>query len=599
MRYISIFLTLLLAGHSCLLAEVQITARFNPPRIALGDQAQYIVEITETDNSKQPEVEKIASLPIPQSEELKFRNGRTTSSRQTSIINGATEYRVTQNLIIDALPASTGKFVIPAFIFEYKGERFQVPAASLEVVERSADAGPTRAELIFLRAELPKKLYVGQHIPVELKLYIEESAQLRGLNSFDRSADGFTISELPEDYREAVEMENGRRYRTLTWPLTLTAIQTGDQELSFQFGLTVRLPGQDNRRDSFGRSPFGGSLFDDFFSRPERINVYSEAASIEVLPLPEAGKPKSFSGAIGDFAMEVGADSDQATQGEPIMLTVEIKGRGNFERITGPDFPETAAWKHYDPEINFEASDASGLSGSQRFDYVFIPQESGKLKLPETRFSYFDPQQEEYIELTAPPIPVDVSPAKSSPVTAPVLPKPSGQENELQLSKSLSGEEALLTLDYRPKPSRPVGRDILRSPLFIVGNILAGCLLAATAFLLHRRKKNCNDPGYALRVSSKQSLRAATAAYKAALSSGEADVFFKEGQIAIRHAATLRTGRPMQSAECSQIEALLPTEAAGDCRAFFEIADAHRFGGSTEKELNEAAQKLERVLTAL
>ncbi|PXA04916.1 hypothetical protein DDZ13_02830 [Coraliomargarita sinensis] len=599
MRLLSIFTIILATFPAALLAEIQVTARFNPPRIALGDRTQYVIEVSETSDRSQPEVERITSLPIPESNKLELRNGRTSKSQQTRIVNGAAEYSVTQSLIIDASAPGVGDFTIPAYTFEYKGQRLRVPAATLKVLERSADAGPSRDELIFLKADLPEKLYVGQMVALDLKLYVGEEAQLRGLNSFDRSADGFTISELPEDYREGVEMVKGRRYRTLTWPLTLTPIQTGEQALSFQFALTARLPGQNNNRDRFGRSPLGSSLFDDFFGRSERINVYTDALSIDVLPLPEEGQPESFSGAIGDIAMEVGTDSDTTAQGEPIMLSVVLKGSGNFERITGPSFADSDDWKHYDPETQFEPADSLGLTGSQRFDYVFVPQRPGKLSIPETRFSYFDPEQEEYVELTAPPIPVEVSPAKNNFSPTPPPPTRGTPEPDLQLSKALSSEEALLTLDYRPKEPRPVGYGILRSPVFIGLNILAGLLIAAGATLLYRNRRHRQDPRYALRAEAKQALKAARQGYLEALRADDAETFYKQGELAVRHAATVKTGRSMQSAESAQIEALLSGQAAEDCRAFFETANAHRFGGNAEKAYTDAQQQIERILKAL
>lgn len=599
MRLLSILFITLVSIPATLLAEVQVSARFNPPRIALGDQSQYIIEVAETSESGQPQVEQITSLPIPQSNKLELRNGRISKSQQTRIVNGAAEYNVTQSLIIDASAPGVGSFTIPAYTFKYKGQRLQVPAAILEVVERSADAGPAQDELIFLKADLPEKLYVGQRIAVDLKLYLAEEVRISGLNSFDRSGDGFTISELPENYHEGVEQVKGRRYRTLTWPLTLTPIQTGEQKLNFQFGLTARLPNQENSREPFGRSPFGGSLFDDFFGRSERLNVYTDALKINVLPLPEQGQPESFSGAIGDMAMEVGADAEQAVQGEPIMLSVVLKGRGNFERINGPRFPESQDWKHYDPEAQFEAGDSLGLSGSQRFDYVFIPQRAGKLQLPATKFSYFDPKEEAYVELTAPPIPVEVAPAKNNFNPTPATPTPEAPAQEMKLSNALSSEEALLALDYRPRPPRPVGLDILRNPLFIGLNIMAGLAVIGGGLLLRRNKRHREDPGYRLQAAARHSLKEARQAYLRARQKNDAEAFYKQGQSAIRHAATLKTGHTMQSADSAEIEALLSGQAVEDCRNFFEAANAHRFGGTTREALSEAQQQLETTLKAL
>lgn len=583
-----------------LFAETTVTARFDPPRIAMGDRAKYIVELTETDNRSQPAVESVNRLPIPPTSAIRFSNGRISNNSQTRIINGAAQYSATQSLIIDASPTKVGQITIPAYTFKYKGDTLEVPAATLQVVERSADAGPTQDELIFLRADLPDTLYVGQTVAFDLKLYAEEDVQLRELHSFDWSDGGFTVSELPDEASKGIETLNGWRYRTLTWPLTLTPIQTGAQQISLAFSLTARLPNEDSSGDPFGgRSPFGRSLFDDLIGRTERLNIDTDNITIDVRPLPENGQPESFSGAIGDLALEVGTDVEQAVENEPIMLSVVLRGQANFERITGPDFADSPDWKHYDPEIKFDASDALGLKGSQRFDYVFIPQRAGKLKLPETRFSYFDPKEEEYVELTAPGITVEVSPGQRSFSPAPTLPQSAEPKSDMALSKTLTPEKALLTLEYRPEPARPVGYGILSSRAFITLNVLAGLLLAGSCIALVIRKRYREDPAYPIRSAARQSLREAKQAYQRAAQADDIEDFFRHGQSAIQHAATMRTGRSMQSADSADIESLLDSQAANDCRDFFATANAQRFSGSSKKDISDARQQIERILKAL
>lgn len=598
MRFKSSVLFLLLLIQQSLLAEIQVSTRFYPPRIAIGEQAQYLVEIKETDSRSQPQIERLTSLPIPQTGGLNLRNGRTSSNQQTRIVNGTAEYSVTQSLIIDASPPKVGTFTIPQYVFEYKGEQLSAPAATLEVVERAADAGPTTDELVFLKAELPDTLYVGQTVSLDLKLYLSEEVRLSSLNSFDRSADGFTISELPENSDERSELYNGRRYRVLTWPLTVTPIRTGAQKLNFQFSLTAQLPGRDNRRDIFGRSPFGGSLFDDFFGRAERLNVYTDLAGIHVLPLPKP-QPDSFSGAIGQFAMEVGTDADTAVQGEPIMLSVIIKGRGNFERIEGPAFTGGPDWRHYDPEEQFDSSDPRGLSGSKRFDYLFIPQRAGQLVLPETEFSYFDPDSAEYVDLSTPPIEIAVSPAQNTFVAPASTQLPRSAESDIELSRTLTAEEALLTLDYRPRKARPIGRGILSNPSFIVLNAATGLALIGTALALGKLKRNREDPTYPIRREARQSLGEDRKAYLDALAREDADAFYSAAQSAIRSAATAQTGRSMRSAEGSQLAGLLPEDAAAACTDFFAAANAHRFGGHPARNLEKAGEQVKTILKAL
>ncbi|HKK18187.1 MAG TPA: hypothetical protein VJ952_05850, partial [Opitutales bacterium] len=197
------------------------------------------------------------------------------------------------------------------------------------------------------------------------------------------------------------------------------------------------------------------------------------------------------------------------------------------------------------------------------------------------------------------PIPIEVSPAKTVAAPPPTTPAPTAPESGLALSNILSSEEALLTLDYRPEEPRPVGYGILRSPAFIGLNLLAALVLGGGAFLLYRSKRRREDPDYVARAAAKKSLKEARQAYLKALRDDDADTFYKQGQNAIRQAATLRTGHPMQSAESTRIEALLDGQMVEDCRAFFAAADAHRFGGNTEKTHCEAQEQLERILKAL
>ena len=99
-----------------------------------------------------------------------------------------------------------------------------------------------------------QQLYVGQTTPITLKLYISSNVTAARAQCLRARADGFTVSDLPEESSESVEMLNGSRYRVYSWPLTITPISAGPQDLNFQFTLAAQMPDQRNARDS----PFGG-----------------------------------------------------------------------------------------------------------------------------------------------------------------------------------------------------------------------------------------------------------------------------------------------------------------------------------------------------
>jgi hypothetical protein len=594
------FLTLLALTAS---AEISVTAIFNPARIAMGDKAQYVVEIKETSDSHKPDVERINTLPISQSSGLELSNGRTSSSSQTSIINGSAEYSVTQQLIIDAKPPHVGKFTIPGFDLPYKGEIYRAPAATLEVVERPADAGPTTDELIFLKTNAPEQLYLGQTTPIELKLYISENVRITSLNSYDRSADGFTISELPES-QESSEIFNGRRYHVLTWPITITPIQTGEQDLNFQFTLSANLPEQNSRRSQFGNRGFGSSIFDDFFGRSQNFTVYTEPTQINVLPLPTADQPASFSGAIGDFSLDVYTDRDNTQVGEPIMLSVEISGTGNFDRINGPTLTESNNWRSYAPESQFTPHDDNPRRGTKRFDYVMIPNQAGTIEIPSIHFAYFESNNKHYTELSAPPIPIKVSPSDKITTIAPTVTSQTQATTTAPLpkQKELSLEEALLTLDYRPTSSNRLAVTNLKGAPFWLINLTIALTLISIGLYLRHKKRLRKDSSYAELQAAKQELRALT---KSARQAKQADHFYQQAQNALRLAVTCRTRQNHRTSNINELSTALQKQNIADStltqlRELFQNADAHRFAGApTNNDLSTAKAQLEKILKAL
>lgn len=591
------FLIFALFTTSTLLAEIRVNARFEPARLAAGGTSQYIVEIVETDDSKKPTAERITSLPIPSDGGLTLRNGHTSSSQSTRIINGVSEYSSIQQLIIDATASTPGSFTIPAYSFEYKGGRLQAPAATLTVVERSADASPTVDELIFLKTDAPEQLYVGQTTPITLKLFVSSSVQLRGMTPFERDADGFTVSDQPEEYSESVEMANGRRYRVYSWPLTITPISAGSQDLDFQLTVSAQMPDQRNARNS----PFGGGMFDNIFGRSERFNIYTPSTQIDVRTLPSEGKPKSFSGAIGEFNMVVSTDSTSTRVEEPIMLSLKLSGSGNFDRIKGPEMAKTNDWRSYKPESTFEPNDSKPLKGVKRFDYVFIPETAGTLKLPEVKFSFFDPKTKEYVELSSPALTVKVAPSDRPAIAPTAAPTDDDSAPEINLTKALSSEELLITLDYRPKPGRSIETDLLSSSDFYGLNGAAFVALTTAGIVIYRRKCLHQNADYALAHKAKQALKVAV---KESQSNDDA-IFYRSAQEAIRLATSARMKRDLRSADFSELEALLKQSQISDtmieqARALFNEADIHRFSGRTHSaDLQRARTQLNTILKAL
>ena len=89
----------------------------------------------------------------------------------------------------------------------------------------------------------------------------------------------------------------------------------------------LRLPYVHHRSDAFDDFP-GQLPFPDLFDSGPRkdVKVETNGISVEVKPLPEAGRPANFSGAVGQFAIRSEADPVQARGGDPVTLRVEVRG---------------------------------------------------------------------------------------------------------------------------------------------------------------------------------------------------------------------------------------------------------------------------------
>ena len=578
MLKLQVTLITLIFLHATSSAELTVQTRFSPTKIALGDRTQYIIEVVETDTKGIPSPETVRTLPISAPSGLNLINGRTSSSSQTNYVNGKGQFSHTQSFIFDAEVNRTGIFEIPEFEFTYKGQMLVSPSATLNVLERGTDTTAALEELIFLKTDLPKSLYVGQSVPASLKLYVEESISLSGLNSFERQADGYIISDLPKEAVESSEILNGRRFRVLTWPTSITPIQTGYQNLSFDLTLSVRTQ---QRSDPFGRrNPFGSSIFDDFFGKNERIEVSTSTLSVEVLPLPETGQPESFSGAVGDFSLQVYSDLKSTNVGEPIMLSVEIMGIGNFDRIQGPPMPEMPEWRSYEPESSFVAKDSLSLEGTKRFDYVFIPLQSGPLSLPKVVFSFLNPQTSDYVELKSPAINVTVSPnltqlTSPSLATTKTIPSETTASTELVLSRDLSPEEVLFTLNYQQKPVQSIDNTLLKSKNYYIANALTLLICILLGIFLRQRRCLDSDPVFALRYAAKQELKKVKAQ---ALETLDVGTFYEKASLSLRLAATYKFGKNLRNVGTEQICLLIEdSNTQKNARTLFASADCRRF----------------------
>ncbi len=132
-----------------------------------------------------------------------------------------------------------------------------------------------------------------------------------------------------------------------------------------------------------------------------QANEYTKSSrrmAITVLPLPQEGKPLSFSGAVGQFQIQTQVDGIQVKAGQPFALKVRFEGKGNAKLIELPPIDWPPALTVFDTK-----SDSKFFKNGQsfkEFEILLIPNQEGEFKIPIITFSYFDPEQKKYLTKT-------------------------------------------------------------------------------------------------------------------------------------------------------------------------------------------------------
>jgi len=142
--------------------------------------------------------------------------------------------------------------------------------------------------------------------------------------------------------------------------------------------------------------------------RPVRV----APVSLRVRPLPEAGRPADFSGAVGRFSLEAEARPAVVAVGELVTVHTRVKGVGYLGAAEPPRLDAGPYFKVYEPE---EAP--SDETGVRAFKQVVIPQSTNAAALTSVVFTFFDPRTASYRTIRKGPLPIAFREAES-PVAA-------------------------------------------------------------------------------------------------------------------------------------------------------------------------------------
>ncbi len=159
------------------------------------------------------------------------------------------------------------------------------------------------------------------------------------------------------------------------------------------------------------------------------MSPQSGAGEVNVLPLPDAGRPAGFAGAVGKYDLAYLATPTNVQVGDPITVRIQISGRGALDHVALPPLEAWREFKTYPPSVKVDMFDPLSVMGAKNFEQVVMPQNAAIRELPPLTFSYFDPEAKEYRTVSKPAIPIRVQPGAGTQQPTVVLPGAQKQAN--------------------------------------------------------------------------------------------------------------------------------------------------------------------------
>jgi hypothetical protein len=403
--------------------------------------------------------------------------------------------------------------------------------------------------------------------------------------------EGFTKQKMPEPRMEQVE-RNGRDYdmltfKTLATPIRAGKLAIGPSELQFR----ARVPHAQRSRGPF--DPFGSIFNDPFFSATQEMKVKAPAVELAVKPLPPAGKPADFAGAVGNFQLSAEGIPKQVKIGEPVTMKLRVSGKGSFDRVTAPVLSDPTGWRTYPPSSTFQADDPVNFTGAKTFEMAVIP-ETKKTTLPEFHFSYFDPGAEKYVTLKSEPTALVVE-GDTLPAPKPVVPAAENAAPEPKKPAAEPRPDDILGLRYEEEPPRSFAPLYERREFWLVQGAIGVIFLGLIAWKLRR------PPNAAVRQrAALQHEKEAVWRRLRSTELGHVDFFDSAARFAQIQTA-LKTGRAVASVDAAAVHsaAQLDESAAETIEEIFSArAELHYAGGGSGDGRISTADR-ERVLGAL
>ncbi|MDR1952166.1 MAG: BatD family protein [Elusimicrobiota bacterium] len=402
-------LTLLLIVLSVLTAfadDISFKASVDRGSVAINESFVYTVTISgDAGDFPEPQISDLAAFNI-------FSRGK---SQSLNVINGKVSGSVSYKYTLG--PKSAGRFTIAPAVIRYNNRTYTTQSIDIDVLSAQNIYGGNNASQpqqvrnqinpqaqkanIFVRASTNKKtVYENEKLVYKFSFYTNIPLPSNPSPQYippDFSGFWNDGSEPTNRY----ENINGISYHVSEINTTLYPISIGTKTISAaQIKVAGLKSSASNNIDD---------LMQAFFAMAQsqgqtQIRVLeTNPIKITVLPLPKAGRPNDFYGAVGKFKISAKVDRTDISTNEPITLTITLSGEGNMKSVTRFDIPVSSDIKKYDMVMSDEDDN------KKTFTTIITALMPGEKIIPSIKLSYFNPNTKRYETANTQPIKLNVS----------------------------------------------------------------------------------------------------------------------------------------------------------------------------------------------
>lgn len=405
----------------------------------VGAAVTLQVRIANAVTHKPPEISDVDGLKIESA-------GEPARSSQITIINGRRSENTSFTYTYAVTPQREGEFTIPPIRISADG------IASITKATRIVATKSETGNLMFVEVYSEKsEVFVGEPVELTLKVFLrpyrnrEQRVALTESEMWqlfseqtnwgvfqDKIDELEKIGQQPRGDRVLKKDDEGQRREYFLYTINATVypdrvgpIEMDDLNIIFNYPVQIgrtRSPFSSMMDDDFPFSggAFSGSMFgDDFFqgfggrktiTKVRPLTEQSVMEDIIAKPVPTEGRPDTYRGAVGRYAILTEADPVTVKAGDPIELRIYVRGTGPMDLVEAPPLDRI---DDLTKDFKVNSTPLAGYSDGDRklFATTIRPLREGINRIPPIPLTYFDPGTEDFETTESSPIPIRVLPA--------------------------------------------------------------------------------------------------------------------------------------------------------------------------------------------